>query len=738
MTAEPILRVAVPAPLYSCFDYLAPKDGNSVDLVPGVRLLVPFGRGERCGVLLEIASESQLERTKLKRATKLLDAKPILGQDDIELLLWAAEYYQHPVGEVIASALPVRLRKGKSIVEPGLLGWRLSAAGKEADPVILKRAPRQAQIFTLLQRQSDGVLSQADIYLQTGGECRSILRALEKRGWIEQCVVRAVEEPSPLYAVDTAKHLNVDQQVAVDAVQQSWKKFQPFLLDGVTGSGKTEVYLALVERVIAAGMQVLILAPEIGLTPQLLQRFQSRISSSIALMHSGLSDLEREQAWVAASRGEAGVVIGTRSAVFTPMPRLGVVIVDEEHDISFKQQEGFRYSARDMALVRARRSSCPVVLGSATPSLESLRNAQAGRYKHLMLLERAGDAKSPRLDILDIRSARLEAGISPVLFRMIGEELEKGNQALLFLNRRGYAPLLSCYDCGWIAECHRCDSRLTYHMGKGLLWCHHCGSQRPVDRTCPECGRSRIKPLGQGTERLEEVLEQRFPNRGVVRIDRDSTRTKGSLQRLLDEIHQGKHRILLGTQMLAKGHHFPDVTLVGILDVDHGLFGADFRSAERMAQLITQVSGRAGRAQKPGRVVVQTRHPDHPLINTMVHEGYGAFAIEALGERRAAFLPPYSYQALFRAEATSEDPPRSFLQEAMEQGRVLTNSVEFWGPVPAPMERRAGHCRAHLLLQSNSRRELHSLLLDLLPKMRSLKLARRVRWSLDVDPQEML
>ncbi len=738
MTAEPILRVAVPAPLYSCFDYLAPAGADAADLVPGVRVLVPFGRGERCGVLLELVAESQLQRAKLKRATRVLDTKPLLGQDDIELLLWAAEYYRHPVGEVVASALPVRLRKGKALSELGVPGWRLSASGRYIDPETLKRAPRQAQVLSLLQRQPDGVLSQADIYQQAGGECRSILRALEKRGWLEPCSVNAANDTSPSGVAESAKRLNKGQQVAVDAVQQVGEKFQPFLLDGVTGSGKTEVYLTLVERTLAAGKQVLILAPEIGLTPQLLQRFQDRITSSIALMHSGLSELEREQAWIAASKGKAGVVIGTRSAVFTPMPRLGLVIVDEEHDISFKQQEGFRYSARDMALVRARRSQCPVVLGSATPSLESLRNAQAGRYKHLMLLERAGDAEPPKLDILDIRSANLEAGISPVLFRMIGEEIEKGNQALLFLNRRGYSPLLSCYDCGWIAECRRCDSRMTYHMAKGLLWCHHCGSQRAVDRTCPECGRNRIKPLGQGTERLEEVLVQRFPNSGVVRIDRDSTRNKGSLQMLLDEIHQGKHKILLGTQMLAKGHHFPDVTLVGILDVDHGLFGADFRSAERMAQLITQVSGRAGRAEKPGRVVVQTRHPDHPLINTLIRDGYGAFAIEALSERKSALLPPYSYQALVRAEATSDDLPRSFLEAALQQGRSLTNSVEFWGPVPAPMERRAGHFRAHLLLQSNSRKELHGLLTDWLPKMRELKLARRVRWSLDVDPQEML
>ncbi len=737
MPGNLILRVAVPAPLYSCFDYLAPDGVSPRDLLPGMRLLVPFGRGERCGVLLELVTESELGFDSLKQANKLLDAEPLLGPDDLELLLWAAEYYRHPIGDVVASALPVRLRKGKPRAASGLPGWRLTSAGVEQAPDSLTRAPRQAQLLRLLQ-QHVVPLSQADIY-QYGGECRSILRALEQRGWIEPCAMGAPKAVASGGRPAVTVKLNRDQQRAVDAVNQSGEGFQSFLLDGITGSGKTEVYMALVERALAAGRQVLILVPEIGLTPQLMQRFQDRIGVPMALLHSARSDLEREQAWSAAARGEAAVVLGTRSAVFTPMPRLGLVIVDEEHDLSFKQQDGFRYSARDLALVRARRRECPVILGSATPSLESLRNAQTGRYAHLLLLERAGNAVPPRLDILDIRSVHLDAGISPTLFRMMQEEIQAGNQTLLFLNRRGYSPLLSCYDCGWIAECRRCDARLTYHMGSGVLWCHHCGSQRRVDQVCPECKGEKLKPLGQGTERLEEVLAARLPDVGIVRIDRDSTRRKGSLQRLLGEIHQGRHQLLLGTQMLAKGHHFPNVTLVGILDVDQGLFGADYRAAERMAQLITQVSGRAGRAEKPGRVVVQTRHPDHPLIHTLVRNGYGAFAMEALQERQAALLPPYSHQVLVRAEATTDRMPRAFLDDAMELGQAMgMGGVEFWGPVPAPMERRAGSFRAHLLVQSNSRGELHRLLAGWLPQMRGLKSARRVRWSVDVDPQEML
>jgi primosomal protein N' (replication factor Y) len=414
------------------------------------------------------------------------------------------------------------------------------------------------------------------------------------------------------------------------------------------------------------------------------------------------------------------------------------VIMDEEHDLSYKQQEGFRYSARDMVVLRARQASCPVLLGSATPSLESLHNCETGRFQRLALTARAGGASAPRMDLLDIRTIRLDAGLSPVMKRMVAEELEAGNQVLIFLNRRGYAPVVTCHACGWMAQCRRCDARMTLHAASKILWCHHCGSQRHLDRCCPECGESDLRALGQGTERLGERLSELFPGHGLVRIDRDTTRRKGSLDRLLGEIREGRHSLLLGTQMLSKGHHFPDVTLVGILDVDQGLFGADFRAAERMAQQIVQVAGRAGRSGKPGRVLIQTRHPDHPMMQTLVREGYGAFAAEAMRERREVHYPPFSYQALLRAQAPKEEEPRRFLDEAAElarQGGVA--GIELWGPVPAPMERRAGRYRAHLLLQSTRRAGLQALLRSWVPGLADLPSARRVRWSIDVDPQEM-
>jgi primosomal protein N' (replication factor Y) len=739
MSKDVVLRIAVPAPLQTYFDYLPPEGINPAVLRPGERFMVPFGGGERCGVLLQVVSESELRRDRLRRASKRLDGEPLLGTKELELLLWASDYYHHPVGEVVAAALPLRLRKGKPLMAGVRPGWRLTAAGREQSPDELKRAPRQAAVLRVLQESSKGVLAQEEIYGRCD-ECRGVLRSLAQKGWVESCdVAMAPSSGGPPSSTSCSHQLNPAQQAAVEAVLKSGEGFQPFLLDGITGSGKTEVYLSLVKKIVEQGRQVLILVPEIGLTPQLMDRFRRRLAVPLALLHSGLSDLERERAWLAAAKGEAQVVMGTRSAVFTPVPNLGLVVVDEEHDLSFKQQEGFRYSARDLALVLGQQRNCPVLLGSATPSLESLNNVTAGRFQHLLLPERAGEASPPRLDLLDVRSVRLDGGLSPTLIRMVSEELDAGNQVLLFLNRRGYAPQITCYDCGWVAECRRCDARMTLHLGSNILWCHHCGSQRRPDEKCPECGGADLHPLGQGTERLEEVLQKRFPGTGIARIDRDSTRHKGSLERLLGDIRKGEYSLLLGTQMLAKGHHFPHVTLVGILDVDQGLFGADFRAAERMAQLVVQVSGRAGRAEKPGRVIIQTRHPDHPLLQTLIHQGYDAFAGEALNERRLAGLPPVSYQALMRAEAPKEGMPKAFLEQALElTGDLGREGLELWGPVPAPMERRAGRYRAHLLIQAPRRSDLQWLLKQWLPRVHELKSARRVRWSVDVDPQEML
>ncbi|MCG7973649.1 MAG: primosomal protein N', partial [Candidatus Thiodiazotropha taylori] len=648
-------------------------------------------------------------------------------------LKWAADYYEHPLGDVIFHALPLNLRKKPTAAKTSHPGLRLTQAGEALDPDTLSRAPKQRSVILALQQHPQGLAK--SLLMQNHELSPAVLRSLLDKGLITPCEL----PPQPLPS-EAAHQLNPQQQLAVDTVREKLDGFQAYLLNGVTGSGKTEVYLHLVSDVLAQGRQALILVPEIGLTPQLLQRFQQRMGHEVAVLHSGLADGEREKVWHAMRQVRQRVLIGTRSAVFTPMPELGLIIVDEEHDLSYKQQEGFRYNARDISLVRAQQTGCPVVLGSATPSLESLRNVQERRYHQLDLPKRAADASMPSLSLIDIRNGHLKGGLSPALLKHLQQTLQAGEQAMLFLNRRGYAPMLTCHACGWLTDCPRCDARMTHHRQQRLLWCHHCGHQQREPAVCPSCGSPDLRPVGQGTERVEEVLQQHFPNYPLARIDRDSTSRKGSLEKLLKQVHSGSIPLLIGTQMIAKGHHFPAVTLVAILDVDQGLFGADFRASERMAQLILQVAGRAGRAERPGRVMIQTRHPDHPLMQLLTQQGYAAFAKLAMQERQMAMLPPYAHQALIRAEANRSDYPELFLKQLLESCQQLQHAteLEFWGPVPAPMERRAGKTRAHLLIQSNQRLPLHRWLSQAIEIFPTLPHARKVRWSVDVDPQEML
>ncbi len=724
----PVLRIAIPSPLRRSFDYLAPASPPP----PGVRVQVQFGRRQLIGVVLGLGTESELPAARLRPIEAVLDTEPLLPPSICALLNWAGAYYHHPIGEVYAAALPVALRQGQPAAARGVRRYRLTESGTAVDPDALKRAPRQAALLARL-RQAEGAGCGA-AELSELGNWQGAMRRLMALGWVaaeeSAALPAAVATPEPPLALTPA------QQQALAAV--GFDGFAGILLDGVTGSGKTEVYLQLIARTVAEGRQALVLVPEIGLTPQLLERFRRRFAVPIAVLHSGLADGERLSAWLAARDGEAPIVIGTRSAVFAPLPQLGLIIVDEEHDPSFKQQDGFRYSARDVAVMRARQAQAPIVLGSATPSLESLANAAQGRYTRVVLPERAGAASHPAMRLFDMRQTPIEGGISESLYRAMQQHLERDGQVLLFLNRRGYAPVLLCHDCGWVAQCSRCDAPLTYYAGARRIRCHHCGAERPPPQQCGSCGSVDLRPVGQGTERVEEALRARFPALGIERIDRDATRRKGAMESKLARVHSGAARILVGTQMLAKGHHFPDVTLVGILDADQGLFSADFRAGERMAQLILQVAGRAGRAEKPGEVIIQTHHPDHPLLRLLVERGYGAFATEALTERQLAQLPPYAHLALLRAEAPALAAPQAFLEEA----RLLAEQcgepgVALLGPVPAPMERRAGRYRAQLLLQSENRAALHRLLERWLPLLEASKAGRKVRWSLDVDPMEM-
>jgi primosomal protein N' (replication factor Y) len=730
---RPILRIAVPSPLRRLFDYLPPDDGTTP--TPGQRYLIPFGRGRTVGILVEVSDHSDFPREKLKSALRQLDQIALLDTGLMTLLRWACDYYHHPPGEVFQAALPVLLRQERAAHEKGVAYWCLSAAGAALDLTTLSRAPRQQTLLTLLHGvEPPGITASAIDQHQE--KWQPVMRTLIEKGWVvrQELALSIIESGS---VADTIPPLIASQQQAIEAISSD-RSFQVSLLDGVTGSGKTEVYLQAIARVLAQGRQTLVLIPEIGLTPQLVDRFSRRFAVPIALLHSGLSDGERLSAWQLAAKGEAQIIIGTRSAIFTPMLRPGLIIIDEEHDASFKQQDGFRYSARDVAVVRARQLDIPVVLGSATPSLESLHNALQGRYRHLLLPERAGNAIHPTMRLLDVRQQPMEEGISLHLQQAMRHHLEQGGQVMLFLNRRGYSPVLMCHDCGWHSQCPRCDANMTVYAGQQRMRCHHCASERPLPSQCPDCGSADLRPIGQGTERIEQHLQALFPEREVIRIDRDTTRRKGSMDKLLEKIHSESGQILIGTQMLAKGHHFPNVTLVGILDADQGLFSVDFRAAERMAQLIVQVAGRAGRAEKSGEVLIQTHVPDHPLLKLLVEKDYAHFARATLKERREAELPPFSHFALLRSDAVDKQAPMIFLEAARHCAEQLGHEgVWLLGPIPAPMERRAGRSRAQLLLQASSRAALHNLLNHWAGALEGIKEGRKVRWSLDVDPVEL-
>jgi primosomal protein N' (replication factor Y) (superfamily II helicase) len=754
----PILQVALPSPLRRLFDYRAPAGVSAQQLQIGQRVRVPFGRRDMVGMIAGLAEVSEVPAAKLKPASELIDLQPLLPETLWQLCNWTAQYYQHGLGDTLACALPVLLRQGEAAAARQDIIWQLLPGAYPEHPAVA-RAPRQKQAIQSLALHPHG-LSHA--LTSQWGLTRDTLETLERKKLVQRIAQSPhhTREPLPLLR-EAPLTANPEQAAALAAILPQLgpvsrsatgteagpapvaaKGFRAWLLEGVTGSGKTEVYLQSIQHCLQQGRQALVLIPEIGLTPQTLERFRQRFSVPVVILHSGLTDRERLDAWIAARDGEAGVVIGTRSAVFTPLANPGLIIIDEEHDLSYKQQDGLRYNARDVAVYRAHLENTGIILGSATPSLESLHNVRRGRYQHLRLTRRAGDASPPRFQCLDIRSRPLEAGVSRPLLETMTTHLRQGNQVLVFINRRGFAPTLMCHDCGWIAECRRCDARMTVHQSPAHLHCHHCMSQRAIDRQCPDCGSEDLRPLGAGTERTEEYLASRLPDVPVMRIDRDTTTRKEALRDMLKRIHSGEPCVLVGTQMLAKGHHFPNVTLVAILDADGGLFSADFRGPERMAQLITQVAGRAGRADKPGQVLIQTHMAEHPLLVDLTERGYDAIAQRELTAREASHLPPYSFFALLRAEANQAALANQFLEEACAAAEELgaapeLASVQLLGPVPSPMERRAGRFRAQLLIQADQRSTLHQLLHLLLPSLEQHPLSRRVRWSLDVDPLDM-
>ncbi len=728
-----MLRVALDAPLRRLFDYLPPVGVALESCRTGLRVEVPFGRQTRIGLIVEIGQGSNLPSARLKAAATVLDTEPPLDAMTFELVRWAADYYHHPVGEALATALPSALRAGRPL-NVRETRWQWRTAGTEALAGRPRLGPRQKALAAAL----NAAASIGDTELEVlGSGTREALKGFATRGWIESFEYEPPALAPPAATVAQGPKLTAAQAEALTAIGATLGTFAPFLLHGVTGSGKTEVYLRSIEAVLARGEQALVLVPEIALTPQAVQRFSSRYSVPLAVLHSGLTDGERLQMWRAARSGAAPIVIGTRSAVFVPLARPGIVIVDEEHDASYKQQEGFRYSARDLAVLRAQRHGIPVVLGSATPSLETLQQAESGRYVRLRLPERAGAAGAPRTAMVDLRIHEERHGIATPSMLAMQRHLAAGGQVLLYLNRRGYAPTLFCPACSWAAPCGECDARMTVHLKRHRLICHHCGAQAPVPFACPTCG-AEVRPVGQGTERVEDALDEFFPGVPVVRIDRDTIQSRGEIEAALERVHSGEARILVGTQMLTKGHDFPDVTLVVVLNADQGLFGSDFRASERLAQSIVQVAGRAGRATRPGEVLVQTACPEHPLLTRLMTEGYDGYARAALAERAEARWPPFSRLALLRADAPVREHALEFLEAARKLAEgPASGSVRLLGPAAAAMERRAGRYRAQLLLESTSRGALQQFLAPWLDAISALQSARRVRWSIDVDPLEV-
>ena len=713
----PVAHVALPVPLPRTFDYLLP-DGMPVKA--GCRVRVPFGKQERIGIVTAVSERSELPLDELKPVAEALDAEPVFSASVWRLLLWAADYYHHPIGDVLFHALPIVLRQGKPASAAPMWYWFATEQGQAVDINSLKRSPKQQQALAALRQGKIWRHQVAELEFNDAA-----LQALRGKGLAELASeAPAIADWRTGFSVPGERlRLNTEQATAVGAIHSASDSFSAWLLAGITGSGKTEVYLSVLENVLAQGRQALVMVPEIGLTPQTIARFRHRFSAPVEVLHSGLNDSERLSAWLKAKNGEAAIVIGTRSSLFTPFKDLGVIVIDEEHDSSYKQQEGWRYHARDLAVWRAHSEQIPIILGSATPALETLHNVRQGKYRQLKLTKRAGNARPAQQHVLDLK----------------GQHLQADNQVILFLNRRGFAPALLCHDCGWIAECPRCDSYYTLHQAQHHLRCHHCDSQRPIPRQCPSCGSTHLVPVGLGTEQLEQALGPLFPAIPISRIDRDTTSRKGALEQYLADVNRGGARILIGTQMLAKGHHFPDVTLVSLLDVDGALFSADFRSAERFAQLYTQVSGRAGRAGKQGEVILQTHHPEHPLLQTLLYKGYDAFAEQALAERQSMQLPPWTSHVLIRAEDHNNQQAPLFLQQLrnlLQASPLADKKLWVLGQVPALAPKRGGRWRWQILLQHPSRVQLQHIVSGTLALINTLPEARKVKWVLDVDPIE--
>lgn len=720
-----LYQVCIPHTGRDCYTY----QSQDAFISDGFRVEVPFRHHTRIGFCISRTHEPI--KFEAKKIISILDREPVLSAEQLMLAKWISGYYQSPLSEVLPLMLPKKLRDGEPEALPEINLYTLNIDMPEALSQLSNRASKQIALIKTLSMDGGWVSQQT---LSSQGFSKKIVQDLIRKGLIKsQKKLKLPFESSA--STSSPLTLNHEQQTAVRSIKKCFGTFQCFLLEGVTGSGKTEVYLQLIDAIINQNKQSLVLVPEIGLTPQLIKRFQSRFNEPMVVLHSALNETERHHAWQLAKNGIAKIIIGTRSAVFTPTLNLGIIIIDEEHDASFKQIEGVRYSARDTAIFRAQKRNIPIVLGSATPSLESLNNIKIKKFKSLKLSQKATASKPLTYEILDIRSKHLVHGLAQQTVKVIERHLEKKEQVMIFLNRRGFAPVLMCHECGWMVDCKACDSHMTYHQHIDKLICHHCGLVKRMISLCQSCKNGQLFPVGAGTQRVDQYLKDLFKDREVLRVDKDVTQKKHAMDTHLDQILDGSAEIIIGTQMLAKGHHFPNLTCVIILDTDNGFYNQDFRALERLGQLITQVAGRAGREEKPGHVLIQTHLPHHPLLNLLIERGYSTFAEQLLAERREAMLPPFQYIAVFRAQGKIQNQLLDFLHQIKKQHS--TAMIQILGPAPAPLARKNNQYRMQLLIKSKSRKALNETLTSIRSWLTIKRLASGIRWNIDVDPIDL-
>ena len=732
-THKAFATVAVPSPLYASFDYKL-NDDQRRTAKPGMRVAVSFGRRTMIGIILELKNHCDFDERKVKEVNTVYNTHIPFNETLLALLTWAASYYSHPIGEVLSNALPAALRKNQAPPEYQSTLWQRTSKAFEGRA----NAHKQIRALATLEKTEAGLWDDA---LRVLGFNKSLLEKLENEGYVEKqqslALSKAMARTQEVHEPEQSYRLNAEQQNAVHQITQQANGFKAHLLEGVTGSGKTEVYIEAVRHCISQDQQALILVPEINLTPQTFERFQNQLGVPIAVLHSGMTEKERVLTYTLVQTGQAKVLIGTRSAIFTPCANLGLIVIDEEHDASYKQSDGFKYSARDLAVKRAQLESASIVLGSATPSSESILNAQQGRFNLIKLNARANQAKPPRIALEDMRALKRDIILSPRTLAEIKKELDQDNQVIIFHNRRGLAPSLMCFDCGWICQCSNCDARFTVHNRPARLHCHHCDAQIAIPTHCGQCQSSNVNTVGSGTEKLEQIIQYYFPKRATVRLDRDEIKTQNDLELRLDIIKKGEPCLIIGTQMLAKGHDFPDVTLVVVVDADGLFFSSDFRALEKGAQQLIQVAGRAGRGSKSGRVLIQTRQTDNPLFSFLKQHDYASFMAQELDEREICELPPYSRLLNIRAESTSAQSGETALNQLKQTLSILNiENILISGPLPAAITRKQNRFRHNLHIFCGNAKDRYFLQQHIIHFIQH-QTDRKLRLSIDVDPTEI-